>query len=161
MNRTTPPAPTGTAAMLVNDAGQYLLHLRDANKPEICDPGTWSLIGGGPEPGESPHEAITRELWEEARLSIPDLVPFALLEDRRPDGVTKGHIQIYLGHWNGDAAALPLTEGIMLHWFDAHVMPRLTMCPWAEQVILQHRTGIASSARVAPRPDGAQPTEQP
>ncbi|MEU5241010.1 hypothetical protein ACH4UR_34680 [Streptomyces lydicus] len=40
MNSTTPPAPTGTAAMLVNDAGQYLLHLRDANKPEICDPGT-------------------------------------------------------------------------------------------------------------------------
>lgn len=28
-----PLEPTGTAALLVNDKGQYLLHLRDAHKP--------------------------------------------------------------------------------------------------------------------------------
>jgi 8-oxo-dGTP pyrophosphatase MutT (NUDIX family) len=35
---------------------QYLLHLRHANKP-IRNPGYWSLPGGHPEGGESPHPA--------------------------------------------------------------------------------------------------------
>ncbi|MFE0376169.1 NUDIX domain-containing protein [Streptomyces inhibens] len=158
---TAQPFRTGTAALLVNDEGQYLLHLRDANKREIHNPGTWSLIGGAPEPGETPQETITRELWEKAELEIPDLVPFVLLEDTCLDGDTKGHIQVYLGRWNGEAATLPLTEGIMLHWFSADVMPRLTMCEWAEEVILKHQADLQCTANSASKDDRAPVVQQP
>mgnify|MGYP006301460863 CR=1 FL=1 len=44
--------------------GRYILQLRD-NKPEITAPGMWGLFGGGVNPGESPDEAIQREIEEE------------------------------------------------------------------------------------------------
>jgi 8-oxo-dGTP pyrophosphatase MutT (NUDIX family) len=75
--------PTGTAALLVNSRGEYLLHLRDAQKP-ICDPGTWSLAGG-PEPGESPDEAVAREIREETGLVIPGLTRFTTTLAHGPD----------------------------------------------------------------------------
>ncbi|MGP4089633.1 NUDIX domain-containing protein [Streptomyces sp. KR55] len=124
----------GTAALLVNDEGEYLLHLRD-NIPGICDPGVWSVPGGNKEGDESLKDAIRRELLEETGLEIPDLARFAVVESRGPDGRTKGYIQVFRGRWNGDAAALPLTEGIMFHWFPADMVPRLRMCPWTEDVI--------------------------
>ncbi|MCZ1013767.1 ATP-binding cassette domain-containing protein [Streptomyces albulus] len=142
------PVVTGTAALLVNDRGQYLLHLRDAHK-EIHDPGTWSLPGGAPEPGETAHEALARELCEEAGLAVPDLAPFVLLRRSGPDGVLRGHIQVFLGHWNGDAAALPLTEGVMLHWFDAGTLPRLTMCDWAAEAVRRHQDELCGAVEGA------------
>lgn len=81
--------PNGTAALLVNPRGQYLLHLRDANKPEICDPGTWSIPGGGREGNESAHEAIVRELKEETGLTVP-LEPFTVVDCTGPDGGRRG-----------------------------------------------------------------------
>lgn len=52
--------PMGTAAVITNGRGEYLLHLRD-NIPGICDPGAWSLLGGGRDSDrESPADAIAR-----------------------------------------------------------------------------------------------------
>ncbi|MGW1143221.1 NUDIX domain-containing protein, partial [Streptomyces zhihengii] len=69
----------GTSALLVDDSGRYLLHLRDAHKP-IWRPGQWGLLGGGTEPGESPAEGIARELLEETGLTVPDLAPFLVVD---------------------------------------------------------------------------------
>lgn len=132
-----PPRRTGTAVLLVNDAGRYLLHLRD-NVPGICHPGTWSLIGGRPEGEESLEEAIGRELREEAGLTLPGLRRYTVVPGTGPDGVTQGEIQVFLGRWNGDADALPITEGVMFRWFDAAMIDRLVMCPWTADVVRQH-----------------------
>ncbi|MEU5429221.1 NUDIX domain-containing protein [Streptomyces olivoreticuli] len=129
--------PKGTAALIINSAGEYLLHLRD-NIEGICDPGTWSLLGGGREGEETPETAIARELKEEAGLVLPELKKYVVVTARGPDG-TSGEITVFLGHWDGEADALTLTEGIMLHWFAASVIPRLVMCPWANAVIEQHQ----------------------
>ncbi|WP_171169104.1 NUDIX domain-containing protein [Streptomyces sp. I05A-00742] len=131
--------PKGTAALVVNAAGEFLLHLRD-DIPGICDPGAWSLLGGGREDGETPEAAIARELAEEAGLVLPGLRRYAVLPARGPDGGT-GLITVFLGHWEGDARALPLTEGVMLAWFPAPVLPRLTMSPWARAVIGRYLDG--------------------
>ncbi|MGW1072324.1 NUDIX domain-containing protein [Streptomyces sp. NPDC002537] len=129
--------PKGTAAVITNGRGDYLLHLRD-NIPGICDPGAWSLLGGGRDSDEeSPADAVARELEEEAGLVVPDLRPYAVVPVREPDGVD-GRITVFVGHWDGDAGELALTEGVMLHWFPAAMLSRLVMAPWARAVIEQH-----------------------
>ncbi|MFD3757728.1 NUDIX domain-containing protein [Streptomyces sp. NPDC058622] len=151
--------PRGTAALLVNSRGQYLLHLRDANKPHICDPGTWSVPGGGREGEETCREAVERELLEETGLTVP-LEPLSVVNAHGPgtgEGPNQGQgqgqgqdlIQVYLGEWDGDADALPCPEGIMFRWFDAATTAWLTMCPWTAEVIALHRR---TAPVPAPRP---------
>ncbi|MEU3721384.1 NUDIX hydrolase [Streptomyces sp. NPDC031705] len=143
--------PRGTAALLVDSSGRYLLHLRDANK-EICDPGTWSIPGGDREGEEPAREAVARELWEETGLAVP-LEEFTVVDSVGPGGA-KGRIRVYLGSWDGDADALPCPEGIMFRHFDAATVPFLTMCPWTKDVIALHQA--RSPARV-PLPARARP----
>jgi 8-oxo-dGTP diphosphatase len=139
---------TGAAALLVNGRGQYLLHLRDAHKP-ISDPGTWSLPGGGQEGTETLDETIARELLEETGLTIDGLSPYTVVACADSDGVTRGHLQVYLGHWDGDPTCLPVSEGIMFAFFDAATTTQLTMSPWAAEVIARHQ---ADGAAPPPRP---------
>ncbi|MFC1651951.1 NUDIX domain-containing protein [Patescibacteria group bacterium] len=53
---------------------KYLFVLRD-NKPNIPQPNKWSLFGGGIENGESPIEAVKRELSEEINIDVFDIEP--------------------------------------------------------------------------------------
>lgn len=60
------PVIQSAHAVLLLD-GKYVLQLRD-DKPTIAAPGQWSLFGGLIQKGESPLQAIIREINEE--LSI-------------------------------------------------------------------------------------------
>ncbi|MDF3299484.1 NUDIX hydrolase [Streptomyces tropicalis] len=144
--QSTGTSPGSTAVLIVNGRGQYLLHLRDANRP-ICDAGTWSLVGGAPEGSESLHEAVVREIREETGLVLDEVTPYATARPGGPHATT-GHVQVYVAHWDGDARALPVTEGILCAWFDVSTMDRLTMCAWAHDVIRAHwaEYGTASPA---------------
>ncbi|MGF1237768.1 NUDIX hydrolase [Streptomyces sp. 2-6] len=146
-----------TAVLIVNSRGQYLLHLRDAHKP-ICAPGTWSLVGGGSEDGETPHEAIVRELREETGLVLDEVTPFTRAKAHGPY-VTEGQIQVFVAHWDGDAHTLPVTEGIMFAWFDVATMAQLTMCDWAYEAILAHRSQASGDERAVPSAGGAAPAD--
>ena len=57
------------AAILFTDDGRYLLQHRDA-KPTIFYPDHWGCFGGALEKGESPLEALHRELREELELDL-------------------------------------------------------------------------------------------
>lgn len=57
------------AIILENPKGELLLYKRD-NKPTIPFPGYWDLIGGHIEPGETPEEALQREIMEELGIEI-------------------------------------------------------------------------------------------
>ncbi|MFN9644070.1 MAG: NUDIX hydrolase [Cyanobacteriota bacterium] len=52
------------ALAMVEKEGHWLLQLRD-DLEWIVAPGCWGLFGGHLEPGESPEEALRRELLEE------------------------------------------------------------------------------------------------
>ncbi|MGW2920278.1 NUDIX domain-containing protein [Streptomyces angustmyceticus] len=91
--------PQANASTLIHDgAGAYLLHLRD-DIPGIWEPGAWSLLGGGRDPGDrSLEETARRELREEAGLELPDLTPFSVEQARGSDGRTVT-IQIFARAW--------------------------------------------------------------
>ncbi|MGW7064599.1 NUDIX hydrolase [Streptomyces sp. NPDC054904] len=140
--------PPGTAALLVNSAGQYLLHLGHANKPHICDPGTWSIPGGNREGEETCRQAVERELFEETGLRVP-LEPLTVVNAHGPTG-EKGQILVYVGTWDGDDSSLPCPEGIMFKWFPAETTAWLTMCPWTAEVIaLHHRNAPVPAPRAS------------
>jgi 8-oxo-dGTP diphosphatase len=51
----------GASAVVINAAGEVLLHRRSDN-------GRWSLPGGAVDPGEQPAEAAVREVFEETGI---------------------------------------------------------------------------------------------
>lgn len=57
---------------LHNNFNSYLLQLRDF-KPSIIFPGHWGAFGGAIEEGESPRDALVRELIEEIGYSPEEL----------------------------------------------------------------------------------------
>ncbi|MFI6689363.1 NUDIX domain-containing protein [Streptomyces sp. NPDC050485] len=149
--------PTGAAALIVNSAGDYLLHLRDYKPGLICDPGVFSLLSGTPEEGESPRETLLRELAEEAGLVFDQVTPFALLPGTGPDGglTGKGRIQIFLAHWDGDPEALRLTEGVLLRFFPAETLGVLRTSPWAAEAVRLHQQQLAHTEERLPPSQGA------
>ena len=56
-------------AMLHRD-GRWLMQLRD-EIPDIVAPGCWGLFGGHLDPGETPEQALRRELLEEISWQPP------------------------------------------------------------------------------------------
>jgi 8-oxo-dGTP diphosphatase len=102
----------GCSMIFTRSDGSILLYRRD-NKSNIPYPNCWDLLGGHVEPGESPEEAIVRELEEEIeyRLDRPALFRAVDLPDR-----------VEYVFWK-DAAleigATRLHEGQHLRWFSA------------------------------------------
>ncbi|WP_435260463.1 NUDIX domain-containing protein [Streptomyces sp. 1222.5] len=127
------------ASAIVHDGnGRYLLHLRDADKPWIWEPGCWSLLGGVREPQDRTLlDTVHRELYEEAGLTVADLEPYAVEHVTGTDG-TRVPIQVFTGLWNGDPARLPLTEGVMLAWVRPEKFPHMTTLPSTRELLEQH-----------------------
>ncbi|MFF9455919.1 NUDIX domain-containing protein [Streptomyces flaveolus] len=135
------PETANASALIYNDRGQYLLHLRDYFPGRIWEPGMWSLLGGGREPQDATLEhTVRRELDEEAGLRISDLTPFAI-EEATDDAGTTLPIAIYAGRWNGDPRELNLTEGVMLAWFAPDDLHRLRIAPTTSDLVRRHAAG--------------------
>ncbi|GGU55823.1 hypothetical protein GCM10010211_20800 [Streptomyces albospinus] len=131
------PTIPGTAALLTDDDGRYLLHLRSANKP-IWRPGHWALLGGNTEKGETCAEAIARELDEEIGLAIPDLTGFVTLDTLDASGTFKDRVRVYRGTLNTPAHEIELHEGIQLRWTRIEEIDEMTMDPGTAAVLHAH-----------------------
>ncbi len=149
------PVIPGTAALLTDDQGRYLLHLRSANKP-IWRPGRWALPGWNTERGETCDQAVARELHEETGLVIPDLTPFVTLDTLGADGAFRDRVLVYRGTLNRPAHEIELNEGIQLRWTRIEETAEMTMDPGAAAVLREHQR------HPHPRPadDGTPPTVQ-
>ncbi|MEU4007181.1 NUDIX domain-containing protein [Streptomyces pseudogriseolus] len=144
----TEPEAANASALIYNDRGKYLLHLRDYFPGEIWEPGMWSLLGGGREPQDATLEhTVRRELAEETGLHIADLTPFGT-EYASDDAGASVPIAIYAGRWNGDPRELSLTEGVMLAWFAPDDLHRLRIADTTSDLVRRH----AASHPAGPAP---------
>ncbi|MBN1123290.1 MAG: NUDIX domain-containing protein [Anaerolineae bacterium] len=113
---------TVVSAILTNNDGQVLLQQRDGN-PELF-PYHWTLPGGHVEAGESPAEAMARELFEENELSLP-LDFWKVYDAPRAGGFVEQYV--YIGRLDREAGSLPVHEGLRVGFFPADEIGGLDM----------------------------------
>ena len=103
-------------AMLQRD-GRWLIQLRD-EIPTIVAPGCWGLFGGHLEPGETPEQALRRELLEEISWQPPDLELVMVHPiHRRTAHVFRGELSVPLEQLQlleGQDMALVSTEDLLV-----------------------------------------------
>ncbi|WP_445529742.1 NUDIX domain-containing protein [Streptomyces cyslabdanicus] len=139
------PETANASALIYNDRGEYLLHLRDYFPGRIWEPGMWSLLGGGREPQDATLEhTVRRELAEEAGLDLADLTPFGT-EYASGDAGATVPIAIYTGRWNGDPRELHLTEGVILAWFTPSDLHRLRIADTTSDLVRRHAASRPAS----------------
>lgn len=139
------PEPVNASALLHDGRGRYLLHLRD-NYPDIWEPGSFALLGGGCEPGDrSLEDTVRRELAEEVPgLKIGKLEPYAVEVATGVDGLAVP-VQVFAGQWRGNPDILDLQEGVLLRWFTPDELPRLRLSPSTSELIRGHAAREAAT----------------
>ena len=102
-----------SAAVLVNKKGDVLL----CERPEGKDgAGKWEFPGGKIEAGETPEEALAREMQEELciDINIETLTPFVFSTQKYPEyGYTVVMLGFKTSDWRGDIQA---TEHDNMAW---------------------------------------------
>lgn len=104
------------AIIFENDKGEILLYLRD-NKPGIPYPNHWDLIGGHVEEGETPEEALIREVKEELDFELREFRFFK--EYLCLEGDAYPNIKyIFCGKFNVPLQEITLLEGERPFYFN-------------------------------------------
>lgn len=114
------------AGALLDANGRFLLQQRPPGKHHA---GLWEFPGGKVEAGETPRNALVRELNEELTIRVDPsaLVPFAFAQSEPGTGQLGIVIQLYkVAMWRGDPVAEP---GAGLGWFTAAEANRLPLPP--------------------------------
>ena len=122
--------------ILYTDDGRVLLQQRDDN-PEIPYPGYWTFFGGALEAGETPDEAMRRELLEELELQLPFTywMDYICPVRSKPGGVTTRNY-MYVARLDRPIETLTLHEGQALRLFTPQEAWGLDLA-YAQSVILR------------------------
>jgi 8-oxo-dGTP diphosphatase len=124
------------AIILENDQGEFLLALRD-NKPSIPFPSHWDLIGGHVEPGETPEEALIREVKEELDIDIRDYTFYKKFECLTGDAF-ENIKYIYTGRINIPIEEITLLEGERAQYFTREEIPDLKFANIIKSVVMDY-----------------------
>jgi RimJ/RimL family protein N-acetyltransferase len=99
----------GVVGALIRDRrNRVYAHRRTASRKLL--PGTWDVVGGHIEPGETPEQALAREIEEETGWRLRRTEAEFAVWDWEHDGVLRHEID-YLVEVDGDLAAPRLEEG--------------------------------------------------
>ena len=129
-------------AVLVAD-GRYALQHRD-DRPDIAWPAHWGLFGGIVETGESPAEAVRRELHEELGLMVPECRLFWSSDDYRDAQGRRRHVFVFEADVTDLWGAHRVLEGQAAGLFAAEALPA-PLVPLAGAMIQRHRARGAAA----------------
>lgn len=117
MTTTDPLQRAVCGVILYTNDGRVLLQQRD-DKPDIPYPAYWTFFGGAVEAGETPDEAIRRELWEELELETPLTfwLDYICPVRSKPGGVTTRNY-MYVARLDQPLESLTLHEGQAMRLF--------------------------------------------
>ena len=97
--------PVHVAIAILYQQDKFLMQLRD-NIPTILYPGHWAFFGGHLEAGETPEEAVQREILEEIGYTLPPTFSFFRTY---PDEIAIRHV--FFAPLEVELNQLVLTEG--------------------------------------------------
>lgn len=124
------------AIILENDKGEFLLALRD-NKSWIPFPNHWDLIGGHVEDGETPEEALVREVKEELDIDIREYTFFKKFECFSGDAYDNVKY-IYTGKINIPIGEVTLLEGQRAQYFTREEIAGLKFANIIQSIVLEY-----------------------
>jgi 8-oxo-dGTP diphosphatase len=124
------------AIILENDKGEFLLALRD-NKPGIPFPNHWDLIGGHVEDGETPEEALLREIKEELNIELKDYAFYKKYECLSGDAY-ENIKYIYTGKINLPIEEITLLEGERAQFFSREEIPDVKFANIIKTIVLDY-----------------------
>jgi 8-oxo-dGTP diphosphatase len=124
------------AIILENDNGEFLLALRD-NKPGIPFPNHWDLIGGHVEEGETPEEALVREVKEELDIDLKEYSFFKIYECLTGDAYENTKY-IYAGKINIPIEEVTLLEGERPQYFTREEIPDVKFANIMKSIVLDY-----------------------
>ena len=103
-------------ALLVDSQGRVLLGLRSPHKRAW--PNHWDSIGGRVEDGETPEQAMIREVSEEIGVGVVDFIRLEEIAEPRPDLYGESVSAIYVvTRWTGGEPKNISDEHTQLRWF--------------------------------------------
>jgi 8-oxo-dGTP diphosphatase len=117
--------------LVVTDDGRLLLHLRE-DRPGVVHPGCWAGFGGGLESGETPLEAVKREMREETGVEVDDPIYLVDVVDHEGNGRLVSLFYVVGGIEQGD---IVLTEGDGIGVHAIEDLAELRMTPFVSRVI--------------------------
>lgn len=124
------------AIIFENDKREILLYLRD-NKPGIPFPGHWDLIGGHVEEGETPEEALVREVREELDIDLKEYSFFKEYEVTEGDAYPNIKY-IYTGKINIPFDKIRLLEGDRPQFFSYEEIHGVKFANILKQIVMDY-----------------------
>jgi 8-oxo-dGTP diphosphatase len=112
--------PAGAGIILINSKNHILLILRD-DDPTIPYPNMWDLPGGHLEEGETPEQAIRREMKEELDFDLGEIVLFKEYHHEAYDEY------VFLKKIDLNPDSMVLHEGQRLAYFNSDEISRLSL----------------------------------
>jgi 8-oxo-dGTP pyrophosphatase MutT (NUDIX family) len=140
MSMIEPLPAIAVAVLLVGN--RYALQHRD-ELPEVAWPGHWGLFGGHIEPGETPADALARELEEEIGLAVPDCRLMWNTEDHRDAWGRRRHLFVFEANVSASWGDHRLGEGQGAGVFAIDGLPT-PIVPMARAMIERHRRSLPS-----------------
>jgi 8-oxo-dGTP diphosphatase len=122
------------AIILENDKGEFLLYLRD-NKPTIPFPDHWDLIGGHVEEGETPEQALVREVKEELDINLKEYTFYRKYECLTGDAY-ENIKYIYTGRINIPIEEITLLEGVRPQYFNREEIPGVKFANILKSIVM-------------------------
>ena len=124
------------AIILENSNGEFLLALRD-NKSWIPFPNHWDLIGGHVEEGETPEEALIREVKEELDIVLTEYTFWKKYECLTGDAY-ENIKYIYTGNINIPIEEVTLLEGQRPQYFSRDEIPNVKFANIIGTVVMDY-----------------------